>query len=159
VLAYGAKTTRLPEEVREHLITAAAVMANVKPDLLEDQQATSLPTVTKEEIGRLQREDPTIARLIHYRGRGRPPNKRERTQETKEARRLFEQWKHVKERDGILYRQARDQTGGELESIILPKVLRSQVLKGAHNQCGHQGAGGLDWEVMSSDGSGSARGV
>lgn len=46
VLTHGSGTTTLPEEVREYLQTAAAMVAEVKPDLLEDHQATSLPTVT-----------------------------------------------------------------------------------------------------------------
>ncbi|KAK3715030.1 hypothetical protein QZH41_002673 [Actinostola sp. cb2023] len=142
VLAYGAGTTQLPSEVREHLLTASVFVTDTRTDNhlpLSDADATYFPTVSREEIGRLQREDSDISRLMYYRTLGRQPTKVERRQESKQTLRLINQWDRIKERGGILYRMTGDCNGRQIQLLVLPKSLRSQVLKGAHNQCGHQG--------------------
>ncbi|KAK3709629.1 hypothetical protein QZH41_010093, partial [Actinostola sp. cb2023] len=129
VLAYGAGTTQLPSEVREHLLTASVFVTDTRTDNhlpLSDADATYFPTVSREEIGRLQREDSDISRLMYYRTLGRQPTKVERRQESKQTLRLINQWDRIKERGGILYRMTGDCNGGQIQLLVLPKSLRSQ---------------------------------
>ena len=70
-LASSANTTDLPDDVRNHLVVAAAFTSDAETDASEDQ-ATSFPTIPLIEIERLQKEDPAISRLFHYRNLGFP---------------------------------------------------------------------------------------
>lgn len=53
---------------------------------------------------------------------------------------LFRQWDRLVEKEGVLYRRVRTPSGGEeLCQLLLPAVLRSDVLMQLHQQHGHQG--------------------
>lgn len=137
-LAFSTDTTDIPEEVRGHLRVAATFLSNTEARTSEDQ-ATAFPTMSLEETQRLQQEDAAISRLLHYRNLGRQPSRRERRQETKAAQQLLSHWKRIEESHGVLYRRTGDGQGGESNLLLLPVSMKPLVLKGAHNQCGHQG--------------------
>lgn len=142
ILAAGTQTTQLPEKVREPLVTAALFVASVRAEReIEDEQeqATCLPSIQKEQIAELQRRDQDIQRLCHYQALGRRPTKPERKQEAKSALRLVSFWDKIKEKDGILYRAMGSDDGRINHLVLLPNSLRSEVLKAAHNDFGHQG--------------------
>lgn len=137
-LAYSTSTTDLPDEVRQHLTISAAFVTNTGAVSPADQ-ATSFPTVPLTEIKQMQSDDPEISRLMHYRSTGRKPTRRERRQESRATVKLLSHWKRIVEKNGVLYRRTGIGNGSEVNLLLLPKSMKSQVLKAAHNQCGHQG--------------------
>ncbi|PIK60883.1 Transposon Ty3-I Gag-Pol polyprotein [Apostichopus japonicus] len=56
--------------------------------------------------------------------------------QNKELSLLVKQWDKLHEMDGLLYRTCPENNTNQL---LLPKVLREEVLKACHDQCGHQG--------------------
>lgn len=137
-LAYSSNTTDLPNEVRHHLTVAAAFVSTTGTTVQTDQ-ATSFPTIPLDDVKQMQHDDPDISRLLHYQTIGRKPSRRERRQETRTAVKLLSHWKRLVNKDGLLYRRTCEGNGKEVDLLLLPRALKSQVLKAAHNQCGHQG--------------------
>ena len=104
---------------------------------------TSLPHWDEDHLARLQRVDATISRLVHYRALGRKPSRRERQGDTRKTMQLLHQWERVVEKHGVRYRRCinNNNTGQDNLQLLLhlPTSLHSEVLKGFHDQCGHQG--------------------
>ena len=138
MLASSTNTTDLPDDVRNCLIVAAAFMSNADTDASEDQ-ATSFPTIPLAEMQKLQQEDPAISRLFHYWNLECPPTRRQRQQETRPTKKLLSHWSRIEECHGVLYRRTGNGQGKERRLMLIPASLRSQILKCAHDQCGHQG--------------------
>ena len=90
-------------------------------------------------LARLQREDTIIGRLIHYRTLGRKPSKQESRAETRRAKQLIQQLSRITAKEGVLYRTSSDNHGNKHLQLLLPSSIRSELLRGVHDQCGHQG--------------------
>lgn len=65
---------------------------------------------------------------------------RERKGKTHQAQQLLKQWDKIVQNSGVLYCSSSDNHGIKHLQLILPASLRDELLKGVHNQCGHQGA-------------------
>ena len=100
---------------------------------------TSLPFIPRDQIVALQRKDPAIARLRHYLELRRKPSQGERKQETQEALQLVSYLDNTTEEDGVLYRTMHNGDGQLKQLLVVPSAMRSEVLKAAHNDFGHQG--------------------
>ena len=94
------------------------------------------PAYTKGELLEFQLKDPAIGRYRHFRSIDRPPTPEERLQEEREVILLLRQDTKMIEKDGLLYRTSE---GGEQHQLLLPSVLRKDVLKACHDLNGHQG--------------------
>ena len=146
-LASSLSTTAVPESVREELLQSAVYLAEnssvaVQQLTMDPPQLSStipLPYWNATQLTRLQSADPTIKRLIHYRTLGRKPSPCEKRTETREARQLLNQWDHIAEKNGILYRSHYDNHGNQNLQLLLPCNIRAELLAGVHDQCGHQG--------------------
>jgi len=68
------------------------------------EQATSLPSILRDQIAAMLQKDPAIARLRHYLELRRRPSREERKQETGEALQLVSYLDDITEEDGVLYR-------------------------------------------------------
>ena len=146
-LAAKLDTTPVPEEARAELLQSAVFLADTNSVHVSEivagpmsESATSLPHWDEDHLARLQREDTTIGRLVHYRTAGGKPSKRERRRETRKTRQLINQWERVVEKRGVLYRRCTDNSGQDHLQLLLPSSVRGELLKGIHDQCGHQGA-------------------
>ncbi|KAL6455158.1 hypothetical protein MHYP_G00363990 [Metynnis hypsauchen] len=85
-------------------------------------------------------KDPTLKSFLRFWGRGQPPSRMERAQLSGEVLELLRQWGRVREQEGILYRVSSDPTGlAERLQLLLPVVLREEVLRALHDDHGHQG--------------------
>ena len=76
-----AGTTRVLEDVQLGLLEDAIRVEELgvmKPADKCAEQATSLPSITREQIAALQQKDPAIVRLRHYLELGRKPKWGER---------------------------------------------------------------------------------
>lgn len=52
-------------------------------------QKPTIQPISKKEIGRLQREDPNIGKVIHFMTSGQRPLKQEKTKQTPEVKALL----------------------------------------------------------------------
>lgn len=81
-----------------------------------------------------------LSRVIHYVERHRRPSRRERA---KESARVLRYLKHLDKfvvRNGILYRISHDQLSkGKRFQYVVSESLQLEVLRGIHDQAGHQG--------------------
>ncbi|KAL0202987.1 hypothetical protein M9458_001005, partial [Cirrhinus mrigala] len=97
------------------------------------------PEFQQQDVQRMQEQDPLISRFKFYWNRGGGPDKGERREESKDTLELLRQWDKVEEFEGILYRVVADARGGWVKQLLLPQVLKQEVLGQLHDHQGHQG--------------------
>ncbi|KAL1255089.1 hypothetical protein QQF64_013150 [Cirrhinus molitorella] len=101
-----------------------------------------LPVYSLEELREKQEGDPVLSRVLLYVCRGRRPSRRERAKESYKTLKLLKQWDRLKLLDGILYRVRKDPvTKFTRYQFMVPESLVSEVLRGVHDEAGHQGQG------------------
>lgn len=147
LLASTLSTTALPESLRGQLLQSTVSQQDypsaVVDQLIVDPQQYStgpVPSWNVKQLARLQSVDAAIKRLIHYRAIGRKPTPREKKVETCEVQQLLKQWDKIVQKKGLLSRKSSDSQGSKQLQLLLPAALCDEVLKGVHDQCGHQGA-------------------
>jgi len=100
---------------------------------------TSLPTLSSEDLSKLQSDDPYISRYKYYWDRDRKPTKRELLREHSRMRRLFRYWKQTVEEKDVMYRNIHNIHNGEcIKQVLLPESLKEKVLQSIHDDHGHQ---------------------
>ena len=105
-------------------------------------QATvaALPHHPPSDIATLQHTDPVIQEALVFWARKQRPSKDERKQLSHSALVLLQQWDRLVEKDGLLYRQVFRPDGAEvIFQLLLPAVLKTDVLTEVHQGHGHQG--------------------
>ncbi len=101
-----------------------------------------LPVYSLDELREKQEGDHVLSRVLLYVCRGKRPSRRERAKEPYKALKLLKQWDRLKLLDGILYRVRKDPvTKFTRYQFIVPDSLISEVLRGIHDEAGHQGQG------------------
>lgn len=109
------------------------------PQLIPDGQ-DSLPAFTEAELRDAQLGDRTLSRVLHYVERRRRPSRRERAYESTTVIRYLKHWEKLVLSNGILYRLSRDQvTKFKRHQYVVPGSLKADVLRGVHEDAGHQG--------------------
>ena len=99
-----------------------------------------LPVLTHKELYDNQSLDPIISRVMFFVDRGRSPSRREQVFEAKETVYPLTQWGKLTTRLGILYRVSKHQVSKKkIFQYVVPVSLRGVVLKGVHDDAGHQG--------------------
>ena len=99
------------------------------------------PVRTHVDLQALQAADPLLKAFLPYWKRGRPPNGAERPRELPQVLELSRQWKRIRERHGVLYREIHLPPSREVvHQLLLPKALQTEVLTSLHDNHGHQGA-------------------
>lgn len=107
---------------------------------LEDVGQCSLDKLTQADLLDKQCHDPVISRVRFFVERGRRPSRREKFSESKETVRTLRQWGKFTIRLGILYRVSKNPTTKKKTfQYVVPAALRGLVLKGVHDDAGHQG--------------------
>ena len=148
LLASTLSTTALPESLRGQLLQStvsqqddpSAIVNQLIAVPLQRYSTSPVPSWNVKQLARLQSVDAAIKRLIHYRAIGRRPTAREKKLETREVKQLLKQWDKIVQKKGLLYRNSSDSHGSKQLQLLLPAALCDEVLKGVHDQCGHQGA-------------------
>lgn len=100
-----------------------------------DVPITNVASVTPENLERAQHEDPAIRDILLGKENGWIPNSKDKELMTPEGRRLLYEWNKLSVEHGILYRYS-----GKYKQLVLPRKLKSVVLKSLHDEMGHIGA-------------------
>ena len=99
-------STPVPDElhVQVHEMTAEAWACEVhtRSHKTEPVMASTLPSIPKEDLGRLQRCDSLIGPLWTFKEKGYTPTKRQLMKFDKKARKLFKYWNKVEDQGGVL---------------------------------------------------------
>uniref|UniRef100_A0A8C1Y575 Gypsy retrotransposon integrase-like protein 1 n=2 Tax=Cyprinus carpio TaxID=7962 RepID=A0A8C1Y575_CYPCA len=92
------------------------------------------------ELASLQAADPVISEVLGFWKYRRYPGPEERRKLSKPGSVLLRQWKRLVERDGVLYRRVMRPDGKEEAlQLVLPTILKPDVLTQLHQNHGHQG--------------------
>jgi len=94
-----------------------------------------IPALSRDEIRRAQRADPTLACLVLDVQRGTKPDNLGLQRLTREQRTLYSDWPCLEFWDGVLYRNCdrKDGLGPQLQ-LLLPRTLVPRVLKMVHDE-------------------------
>ncbi len=107
---------------------------------LADVDQSQLGSLTHNELLEKQSQGPVIDRVKFFVERGRRPSRREKVYESKRTLRILRQWGKLALRLGILYRISKNPVSKKKTyQFVVPTALRSTVLKGVHDNAGHQG--------------------
>ena len=134
-LASSLNTTAAPEALQEQLLQSALEQPTI--DLLPS--TSPLPSWDTNQLARLLMVDPTIKCLMHLCNIGHKPSAREMKAQTCVAKQLLNQRDRIEEIKGVLHRSNADNHGNKHQQLLLPASLHDELLKGVHDQCGHQG--------------------
>ena len=109
------------------------------PQLIPGGQ-DSLPAYTEKELRDEQLKDRALSRVLYYVERRRRPSRRERARESVTALRYLKHWEKLVLSNGILFRVSRDLTNkSKRHQYVVPESLKAAVLRGIHDDAGHQG--------------------
>ncbi|XP_076132875.1 uncharacterized protein LOC143114921 [Alosa pseudoharengus] len=124
--------TSLPDDLQQSVVA---------PTVQVTQSAISaLPHQPREQLVKLQQEDPMIGTFLSFWRQEKTPTHQERTALSQPVLELVRQWKRIQEQDGLLYRRIfRSDGGEEVLQLLLPTVLKEEVLQQLHQGHGHQG--------------------
>ncbi|CAI5684485.1 unnamed protein product [Oreochromis niloticus] len=117
----------------------ALLLPQCSQTVLPPNQSASEPFSHDDLVGH-QRRDDVLCRVISYVERGQRPSRRERASEPVDMKRLLRAWDKLTMRDGVLYRVSKNPvTKTKTYLYVVPPTLRLAVLKGVHDEAGHQG--------------------
>lgn len=105
-------------------------------------QATivALPHHAPSDLRELQHADPVLQEVLVFWGQKQRPNPRERRHISPPALAIVRQWSRLVEQDGVLCRRAFRPDGAEaVFQVLLPAVLKPEVMAQVHQGHGHQG--------------------
>ena len=123
--------------------TSMSMLKAVVPNPVGTVQAihvqTTLPQYSKDELAKLQGDDPDLARVRDIWKTGNRPTTRQLGRESKNVRKLLRKWDRIQEDQGVLYRRIFDTQTGEVAQLLLPAKLKSTMVTAFHDQAGHQG--------------------
>ena len=115
------------------LIDSLAVDASI---VEVDADIRGIGTYSQSAIIQAQKEDPSIARFLSYKRKGRWPKSHERNGESQETTAMVHEWKKISlGEDGILRRSTKTKT-----QLVVPSKWRPLVCKELHNEMGHLAA-------------------
>ncbi|KAL7870950.1 hypothetical protein SRHO_G00084470 [Serrasalmus rhombeus] len=131
----------------EHVLPGTSVPALVQQASQVDSEVVAtqalvsvLPGSSSQDICSLQDADPLLKEVLVFWRKQVQPSSTERRKVSRPAMALLRQWGRLVEREGVLYRRVfRPDGGEEYLQLILPAVLKQEVLKHLHQEHGHQG--------------------
>lgn len=113
------------------------------PQLINHIVPTDQPKLkglSHKKLAEKQQSDGILARVISYVERGKKQSSRECKREPVEVVRLLRSWNKFVMRAGILYRVSKDVVSKKKTfQYVVPKLLLGTVLRGVHDDAGHQG--------------------
>ena len=101
--------------------------------------ACTLPGYRTKAIASMQLDDVGISAVLKFHALQRRPTHRERQDMPKASLTWLQELRNVTTRGGLAYRSTRDATGIHGLQLLIPECLQSEVLRGLHDDAGHQG--------------------
>jgi transposase InsO family protein len=129
----------LQKDVWQELLEADMAKINIESSMVP-HTATSLPTLSKPDVMKMQQEDSIISPILPFWKDKQKPPISFRKKQRKCTQLLIRQWDRLVEIEGVLYRNVKDPDLGYLQQLLLPQKLKDRLLKGYHDEQGHQGA-------------------
>ncbi|XP_056314361.1 retrovirus-related Pol polyprotein from transposon 412 [Danio aesculapii] len=123
-------------------VAVPVVLQQTAPDGLVTQvnQVTAFPCPSGSDMGARQVADPVIGEVLVFWRRKLLPTSEERKKLSRLAVILLRQWGRLVEMEGVLYRRVLRPDGGEeVLQVLLPALMKAEVLTQLHQQHGHQG--------------------
>ncbi|KAL0198302.1 hypothetical protein M9458_006842, partial [Cirrhinus mrigala] len=128
------------------LLPATVVPASLQQAVgVEQHWATQavlkvFPSHSAADLRALQESDPEIGRVLCFWRRKSFPCGDERRSLSKGSLTVLHQWDRLVECEGVLYRRIfRPDGREEIFQVLLPSVLREEILRWLHQEHGHQG--------------------
>lgn len=142
ILVAPPASTQVPMDLvaRIEAMTADVWLSQVhaRSDKVQPKCTTALPCYQPEDLAKLQAEDRTLSRVRFFWEKGSKPSPSQIKKEAKLTRKLLNGWDRLCEQEGVLYRKINDK-GSVVHQLLLPDVLKTTVLRGVHDDVGHQG--------------------
>ena len=99
----------------------------------------TMPAYSEQELRDSQMKDNTLARVMFYVERKRRPTRRERANEPANVMKYLKHWDKLVTINDVLYRVSKDHKAkSKRHQYIVPDSLRAEVLRGIHDNAGHQ---------------------
>lgn len=133
---YAPGFTMVPEDLQ--FVPKNATINAVSSERAGNPEVTTpllFPAYSREQLCEFQQKDETIGKLRYCWLHRTKPTIEERKGDV-ELGLLVKQWDKLREKNGLLYRICEE---NDVIQLLLPKVLRKEVLYACHEQAGHQG--------------------
>ena len=147
--ALSRKTPDLSPQFITAVASGIAVPSGITPSIGMTKQhgpvavastIDAVPIRQPADLRTLQAKDPVIGTFRAYWRRAQPPTRQERAKEAGLVLELARQWRRIREKDGILYREVQMPPAREVKlQLLLPTALHKEVLTSLHDDHGHQG--------------------
>ena len=105
----------------------------------EVSTTATFPAFQSADLVMLQMSDPTVARLREIHEQGVPLSNAAWRNEPLEVQRWRKHWAKLRVINDLLHRIILSDDHIEIHQLILPSVMREEVLKACHEEMGHQG--------------------
>lgn len=121
-------------------VTRAAAQMQVPVNEDQSRQFSSYLGHSQEELIKLQKEDPDL-RVLHRWKEAGVPSRDQAAQYSPAVRSYYLDWDNITVEDGILFQKTATLSQGSTLRLLVPKVLRKEVLKHCHDSLfgGHLG--------------------
>ena len=132
--------TRLSEVY--NLVESESISRQARSEELQNSASATgaintFPGMSALDTRKLQDEDDMVSRVRSYWNTGSPPTTEQSKHESRPVRRVLRQWGRLDVAQDLLYKKT--QLNGEsCHQLLLPYVLKSQVLHATHDNMGHQ---------------------
>jgi transposase InsO family protein len=135
-------STPIPDDLRKALSQELIEVcleshAVVTPEETKPAIGT-LPSYSCHELEKLQTADEDIGPFRQIWLSTKKPDRKSFRDLSKPVRKLVNSWDRIEQSDGVLYRRI-VKKGNTVKQLLLPQILKGQVLTMLHDQSGHQG--------------------
>lgn len=135
------------QDLAEHTLPGTAIPTPLQEApcpqsaILGTQSVVSvLPALSSGEIRALQESDPVLKEVLGFWRKRVQPTPGERRRLPTKVQIVLRQWDRLQEQEGVLQRRVcRPEGGEEILQLLLPEVLRKDVLTQLHQDHSHQG--------------------
>lgn len=125
----------LQSDIKKQVVNIWEEHAGTPPLPCPPVLSSGLPSMSLERLIQLQQSDPDIKRFLLY-SEGKEYATRQRlSRESKAVRKLVHLNKSILKENGVIYRKINDSM-----LLLLPVILKKEVLKSVHDDLGHQSA-------------------
>ncbi len=110
------------------------------PQAIMPSESQDVDVLSHEYLMKRQQEDNVVKRVIYFVERGQRPNRRERMNEPTAVLKFMKHWEQLLMKNGVLHRVSKNSvTKKKTYLYVVPDAVKTMVLKGIHDQAGHQG--------------------